>query len=113
MTLHCNRNASVFEAVLDFTQHGHLHAPLNLCPNVFVRDLGFWGLCLGDLGPCCYTKIADFLGEQAMVNEILRDTQAKAGPGSALPAAAAAAAGGGAVAASAAAPVAVAVGGEL
>ncbi|KAL8590961.1 hypothetical protein ACOMHN_040647 [Nucella lapillus] len=66
-TLRFPRNASVFEAILDYVQTGEFHMPGHVCPQLFARDLRFWGLDFDDLAPCCYPKLVSFLEEQKTV----------------------------------------------
>jgi hypothetical protein len=68
-TFECRRNVTAFEAILDFVQNDELHAPSQLCPRQFIRELDFWGISPHSLHSCCYTTIATFLNDEYMVSE--------------------------------------------
>ena len=76
VVLYFHRNPSVLETVLDFVHNGQLHLPGHVCPQLFARDLTFWGLSITDLHPCCYSKVASFLNEQKMVSKFRQDCAA-------------------------------------
>lgn len=58
------RNATVFAAVVEYVQNDELHAPHDICPKLFARELNFWGFDIDLLEPCCFAGVVHFLYEQ-------------------------------------------------
>jgi hypothetical protein len=63
-----DRDPSSFLAILNFYRTGSLHAPMDLCGNVFHQELNFWGISETSIQPCCWTSYS----EKRNCDEILK-----------------------------------------
>jgi hypothetical protein len=50
-----DRDPGSFLAILNFYRTGSLHAPMDLCGNLFYQELNFWGIPETSIQPCCWT----------------------------------------------------------
>ncbi|OWF56797.1 Potassium voltage-gated channel protein Shaw [Mizuhopecten yessoensis] len=49
-----NKNADVFDCVLEYLSSGSVHIPRNVCTVVVTADLEFWGVPEGKVDLCCW-----------------------------------------------------------
>ena len=63
-----DRDPNSFMAILNYYRTGKLHAPLAVCANLFNEELNFWGICEGEIQPCCWTTYSS----QRDCDQILR-----------------------------------------
>ncbi|XP_033746915.1 potassium voltage-gated channel subfamily C member 2-like [Pecten maximus] len=75
-----NRNADIFDSVLEYLSRGSVHVPRNICTVVIKADLEFWGIPEGRVDLCCwksfYQTEEDVAGIKALVDHIpCDDTQ--------------------------------------
>ncbi|KAJ7310404.1 hypothetical protein JRQ81_007318 [Phrynocephalus forsythii] len=54
-----DRSAKLFGQVLGYCRTRHLHCPTDVCRAAFEEELAFWGIPLGQLLPCCWTKLGE------------------------------------------------------
>ena len=54
------KDISCFRSVVYFYNNGGLHVPKNVCMNVFMQEMLFWGIDLCHLSPCCALEYAKF-----------------------------------------------------
>ncbi|KAH0630887.1 hypothetical protein JD844_004215 [Phrynosoma platyrhinos] len=52
-----DRNANLFEEVLNYYRTKHLHCPEEVCKSVLEEELAFWGIQEAVLAPCCWQKV--------------------------------------------------------
>nr|XP_020640078.1 potassium voltage-gated channel subfamily C member 1-like isoform X3 [Pogona vitticeps] len=57
-----DRSARLFGQVLSYYRSGHLHCPADACRSAFEEELAFWEVPLGQLPPCCWTKLGELEG---------------------------------------------------
>jgi hypothetical protein len=50
-----DRDPNAFHAILNYYRTGKLHAPLDVCGNLFFEELVFWGISETRMQPCCWT----------------------------------------------------------
>ena len=50
-----DRHPSAFLAILNYFRTGKLHAPLDMCANLFYEELNYWGINEYLIEPCCWT----------------------------------------------------------
>ena len=63
-----DRDPISFLAVLNYFRTGKLHAPREICSNLFHEELCYWGIEEKDLQPCCWTSY----NSNREYNEILK-----------------------------------------
>jgi hypothetical protein len=51
-----DRDPDSFQAILNYFRTGKLHAPGEICGNLFYEELEFWGINEQSIQPCCWTK---------------------------------------------------------
>ena len=51
-----DRDPSSFSAILNYYRTGKLHAPIDVCGNLFAEELIFWGISEMSIQPCCWTQ---------------------------------------------------------
>ncbi len=51
-----DRDPDSFQAILNYFRTGKLHAPAEICGNLFYEELEFWGISEQSIQPCCWTK---------------------------------------------------------
>jgi len=54
------RNASCFVSIMEFLQHGVLHMPHDVCPNIFKSEMEYWNIQESVLSICCFTRLSSF-----------------------------------------------------
>ena len=53
-----DRHPGAFIAILNFFRTGKLHAPPDVCVNLFSEELNFWGISELSIEPCCWTSFS-------------------------------------------------------
>ena len=53
-------DAPSFFAIVEYYKNRGLHLPANVCPNVFKKEMEFWGIDFQLLKPCCFIKLSSF-----------------------------------------------------
>jgi hypothetical protein len=51
-----DRDPNSFLAILNYYRTGKLHAPVDVCGNLFYEEMNFWGIGEQSIQPCCWTK---------------------------------------------------------
>lgn len=51
-----DRHPGAFLAILNLFRTGKLHAPVDICGNLFHEELNFWGIKEDSIEPCCWTS---------------------------------------------------------
>ena len=51
-----DRDPNSFLAILNYYRTGKLHAPVDVCGNLFNEELNFWGIGEQSIQPCCWTN---------------------------------------------------------
>lgn len=51
-----DRDPNSFLAILNYLRTGKLHAPQDVCGNLFYEELDFWGITERSIQPCCWTN---------------------------------------------------------
>lgn len=51
-----DRDPVSFMAILNFYRTGKLHAPRDICSNLFFDELSYWGISENSIQPCCWTN---------------------------------------------------------
>ena len=51
-----DRDPNSFLAILNYYRTGKLHAPADVCGNLFYEELNFWGISEQSIQPCCWTN---------------------------------------------------------
>ncbi|XP_061454614.1 potassium voltage-gated channel subfamily C member 1-like [Rhineura floridana] len=59
-----DRNAHLFDEVLNYYRTKHLHCPQDICQSVFEEELVFWEISDAVLAPCCWQKLSDMESQQ-------------------------------------------------
>ena len=49
-----DRNAVIFNEVLNYYRTGQLHCPTHICASQFAEELAFWGINPQNMEPCCW-----------------------------------------------------------
>ncbi|ELU01593.1 hypothetical protein CAPTEDRAFT_60324, partial [Capitella teleta] len=65
-----DRNAAIFEHILDFYRVGNLHFPSCLCGPSIQSELKFWGLDENNISPCCWKSFSSYEDEKRTVLEL-------------------------------------------
>ncbi|XP_069134965.1 potassium voltage-gated channel protein egl-36-like [Argopecten irradians] len=72
-----NRNADIFDCVLEYLSRGSVHVPRNICTVVIKADLAFWGVPLERIDLCCwksfYQTEEDVSGIKSLLDYIPSD----------------------------------------
>lgn len=63
-----DRHPGAFVAILNYFRTGKLHAPQDLCGNLFHDELIFWGILEYSIEPCCWSNYS----QQRDADEALR-----------------------------------------
>ncbi|XP_071109394.1 potassium voltage-gated channel protein Shaw-like [Haliotis cracherodii] len=69
------RHSDSFAAILDFLHHGELHLPPTVCPNVFSRELAFWGIDISIMENCCYHNFVTFVEDRKTLRNFEKQSQ--------------------------------------
>ena len=51
-----DRDPTSFLAILNYYRTGKLHAPRDICSNLFFDELTYWGIEENSIQPCCWTN---------------------------------------------------------
>jgi hypothetical protein len=69
-TLYINKNAQMFENILDYFEYGELHLPKNTCLFILEKELKYWGFGPDDLAICCLNRLLKAKEENKTSKEI-------------------------------------------
>ncbi|XP_062997924.1 potassium voltage-gated channel subfamily C member 1-like [Elgaria multicarinata webbii] len=63
-----DRNAGLFDEVLNYYRTKHLHCPEAVCKSVLEEELAFWDISDAPLAPCCRQKLNDLESQHEEYN---------------------------------------------
>jgi hypothetical protein len=66
-----DRHPGAFVAILNFFRTGKLHAPTDLCVNLFSEELHFWNIDLLSFEPCCWTAFSSHRDADETLRKIM------------------------------------------
>ena len=67
-----DRNAAIFEHILDYYRNGELHFPHCICGPNINKELDFWGLDENSISPCCWKAYSSYDDEKKTVLELAK-----------------------------------------
>ena len=66
-----DRDPNSFLAILNYLRTGKLHAPQDVCGNLFNDEMNFWGITEYSIQPCCWTNFSSKRECDVLVQNLL------------------------------------------
>jgi hypothetical protein len=70
-----DRNAVIFNEVLNYYRTGQLHCPTHICALQFAEELAFWGIKPQDMEPCCWVHYKNHIKNQKSLQSCAKEKQ--------------------------------------
>jgi potassium voltage-gated channel Shaw-related subfamily C protein 1 len=74
-----DRDPNSFMAVLNYYRTGKLHAPVNVCANLFYDELNFWGIYEREIQPCCWTSYSSHRDCDNILRKVIDEIESNDG----------------------------------
>lgn len=74
-----DRDPNAFLAILNYYRTGKLHAPSDICGNLFYEELNYWGISEKKIQPCCWTKYSATRDCDEILRNVMDSIENKSG----------------------------------
>lgn len=72
-----DRDPNSFLAIINYYRTGKLHAPLDVCGNLFHEELTFWGIGERSIQPCCWTTFSHKRDCDEILKKVMEEADGK------------------------------------
>ena len=70
-----DRNAVIFNEVLNYYRTGQLHCPTHICASQFAEELAFWGINPQNMEPCCWVRYKNHIKNEKSLRSCAKEKQ--------------------------------------
>ena len=70
-----DRNAVIFNEVLNYYRTGQLHCPTHICASQFAEELAFWGINPQNMEPCCWVHYKNHITNEKSLRSCAKEKQ--------------------------------------
>ncbi len=68
-----DRNAVIFNEVLNYYRTGQLHCPTHICASQFAEELAFWGISPQNMEPCCWVHYKNHIKNEKSLQSCAKE----------------------------------------
>ena len=70
-----DRNAVIFNEVLNYYRTGQLHCPTHICASQFAEELAFWGINPQNMETCCWVQYKNHIKNEKSSRSCAKEKQ--------------------------------------